>query len=62
MGKARRMAVEMLSMNKIWKVVALISLAAIPLILLAKKQTGDSGLVPESGDDSDIFERELSVD
>lgn len=56
------MAVEMLSMSRIWKVVALISLAAIPLIILAKKQTGDNGLVPESGDDSDIFELELSVD
>lgn len=49
-------------MNKIWKVAALVALAAIPLIILGKKKADERGVVPESGDDSDIFERELSVD
>jgi len=49
-------------MNKIWKVAALVALAAIPLILLGKKKADEKGIVPESGDESDIFERELSVD
>jgi hypothetical protein len=49
-------------MKKFWKVVALVALAAIPLIILGKKKADEKGLVPESGDESDIFERELSVD
>ena len=49
-------------MNKLWKVAALVELAAIPLILLGKKKADEKGIVPESGDESDIFERELSVD
>ena len=56
------MASEMHSMYRIWRALALVSLAAIPLILLARKQSGDGGAVPEAGDDSNIFERELSVD
>jgi hypothetical protein len=49
-------------MNKLWKVAALVALAAIPLILLGRKKADEKGIVPESGDESDIFERELSVD
>ncbi len=49
-------------MKNIWKVAALVALAAIPLILLGRKKADEKGVVPESGDDSDIFERELSVD
>ena len=49
-------------MNKFWKVAALVALAAIPLIILGTKKADEKGVVPESGDDSDIFERELSVD
>jgi hypothetical protein len=49
-------------MNKLWKVAALVALAAIPLILLGRKKTDEKGIVPVSGDESDIFERELSVD
>ena len=56
------MASEMHSMYKVWRALALVSLAAIPLILLAKKQPGDGSAVPEAGDDTNIFERELSVD
>jgi hypothetical protein len=43
-------------------VAALVALAAIPLILLGRKKADEKGLVPVSGDESDIFERELSVD
>ncbi len=49
-------------MKQIWKVAALVALAAIPLIILGKKRDDASGVVPASGDSSDIFERELSVD
>jgi hypothetical protein len=49
-------------MNKFWKVVALVAIAAIPLIILGKKKADEKGVVPESGDESDIFERELSAD
>lgn len=49
-------------MNKFWKVVALVAIAAIPLIILGKKKADEKGVVPESGDESDIFEQELSAD
>ena len=49
-------------MKKFWKVAALVALAAIPLIILGKKKADERGIVPESGEDSDIFDRELSVD
>jgi hypothetical protein len=49
-------------MKKFWKVAALVALAAIPLIILGKKKADEKGVVPVSGDESDIFERELSVD
>ncbi|HUI11031.1 MAG TPA: hypothetical protein VL221_11935 [Bacteroidota bacterium] len=49
-------------MKNFWKVAAIVALAAIPLIILGKKKADEKGVVPESGDDSDIFERELSVD
>jgi len=50
------------TMKNFWKVAALVALAAIPLIILGKKKADEKGVVPESGDDSDIFDRELSVD
>lgn len=49
-------------MNKLWKVAALVALAAIPLILLGRKKADEKGIVPVSGEESDIFDRELSVD
>ncbi len=44
---------------KFWKFAAIIALAAIPLLLMSKKE---KGLRPVSGDPDDIFEQELSVD
>ncbi len=44
---------------KYWKVYAIIALAAIPLLLISKKE---KGLRPISGDPDDIFEQELSID
>ncbi len=44
---------------KFWKFAAIIALAAIPLLLVSKKE---KGLRPVSGDPDDIFEQELSVD
>ena len=49
-------------MSKFWKVVALVAIAAIPLVMLGKKKPVEKGLVPESGDSTDIFERELTVE
>jgi len=49
-------------MNKFWKVAALVAIAAIPLIILGRKKADEKSIVPESGDESDIFERDLSVD
>ncbi len=41
---------------------AIVSLAAIPLIVFAWKKPVKRGFVPEAGDESDIFARELSDD
>ena len=49
-------------MKKFWKVAAIVALAAIPLIIMGKKKPAERQYVPESGDDSDIFDRELRVD
>jgi hypothetical protein len=49
-------------MKNFWKVAALVALAAIPLIILGRKKDDEKGVIPESGDTSDIFDRELSVD
>jgi len=49
-------------MKNFWKVAALVALAAIPLIIFGKKKADEKGVVPVSGDDADIFDRELSVD
>jgi hypothetical protein len=49
-------------MKKFWKVAAIVAIAAIPLIILGKKKVDAKGVVPESGDESNIFDRELSVD
>ena len=56
------MVVRILLMKKFWKVAAVVALAAIPLIILGKKNADGNGLIPESGDDSDIFDQELSAD
>ena len=49
-------------MKNLWKVAALVALAAIPLILLGRKKVDEKTVVPQAGDDSNIFERELTVD
>ncbi len=56
------MVMRILRMKKFWKLAAFVALAAIPLIILGKKKVDEKGLVPESGDESDIFDRELSAD
>lgn len=50
-------------MKNFWKVAAIVAIAAIPIIIIGKtRHSGEKGLVPEPGDESDIFERELSAD
>jgi hypothetical protein len=53
------MLINSFSKKRFWKVAALVVFAAIPLILLAKKRGDEKGLVPESGDESDLYEQEL---
>jgi hypothetical protein len=56
------MVLRILAMKKFWKVAAFVAIAAIPLIMLGKKKADERGLVPESGDETDIFDQELSAD
>ncbi len=49
-------------LKSLWRVGAIVSLAALPLIVLAWKKPMKKGFVPEVGDESNIFERELSDD
>ncbi len=56
------MMIRILLMKKFWQVAAFVAIAAIPLIILGKKKADEGGLVPESGDESDIFDQELSAD
>lgn len=49
-------------MKKFLKVAALAALVAIPLIIVAKTKNQEKGLVPVSGDESDLFDWELSAD
>jgi hypothetical protein len=60
--KAQFMMIRILSMKKFWTVAAFVAIAAIPLIILGKKKGDERGLIPESGDESDIFDQELSAD
>ena len=56
------MVIRILMMKEFWKLAAFVAIAAIPLIILGKKKSEESGVVPESGDESDIFDQELSTD
>ena len=60
--KARRMIRKILSLNNFWKFGAIVSLAAIPVFLLSRKKMIEKGVVPEAGDEWDIFSRELRAD
>ena len=53
---------KILSLNNFWKFGAIVSLAAIPVFLLSRKKMIEKGVVPESGDESDIFSRELRAE
>jgi hypothetical protein len=56
------MVIRILKMRKFWKVAAFVALAAIPLIILGKKKADERGLIPVSGDESDIFDQEFTAD
>ncbi|MGA9119296.1 MAG: hypothetical protein WB699_08005 [Bacteroidota bacterium] len=56
------MLFKIFSVSNFWKIGALVTLAAIPLILLARKKTIEQGAVPEVGDESDIYGHEFSPD
>lgn len=45
---------------KFWKVVALVAVATVPILLLARRE--ESKQVPASGDPDNIFENELRAD
>ncbi len=48
--------------KRFWQAAALIALAAIPLVALARKTPASDYGVPQAGDDTDIFERDLTAD
>jgi hypothetical protein len=50
------------SRKRFWQAAALIALAAIPLVVLARKSPVNDFAVPQAGDDRDIFERDLNCD
>lgn len=45
---------------KFWKIVALVAVATVPILLLAKRE--EPKPVPLTGDSDNIFENELRAD
>jgi len=45
---------------KFWKVVALVAVATVPILLLARRE--EPKQIPASGDPDNIFENELRAD
>jgi len=56
------MLLRILTTPKFWQLAAIVTLAAIPIIVLTGKQTVQKTYRPDPVDDSDIFDRELTVD
>jgi hypothetical protein len=56
------MLLKIVSTKDFWKLAALVALVAVPLIFVARKTSNEKNAVPIAGDDSDLFERELSAD
>jgi hypothetical protein len=56
------MLLKISSTKDFWKLAALVAIVAVPLIFVARKTSDDKNAIPMTGDDSDIFERELSAD
>jgi hypothetical protein len=50
------MVIKLLTTTKFWQLAVLVTVAAIPIILLAGKHADNSRYIPESGDDSDLFD------
>jgi hypothetical protein len=55
-NKERIMLIKLLTTKRFWQLAVLVTVAAIPIILLAGKHDDSSRYIPESGDDSDLFD------
>lgn len=47
---------------KVWKIAALVALAAIPVLLISTNTKKKDGVRPTAGDPDNIFESELTVE
>jgi len=47
---------------KVWKIAALVALAAIPVLLISTNTKKKEGVRPVAGDTDNIFESELTVE
>jgi hypothetical protein len=50
------------SLMKVWKIAALVALAAIPVLLIGTNAKKKEGIRPTAGDSDNIFESELTVE
>jgi hypothetical protein len=50
------------SLMKVWKIAALVALAAIPVLLITTNSKKKDGIRPIAGDSDNIFESELTVE
>jgi hypothetical protein len=50
------------SIMKVWKIAALVALAAIPVLLITTNSKKKDGIRPIAGDSDNIFESELTVE
>ena len=50
------------SIMKVWKIAALVALAAIPVLLISTNSKKKDGIRPIAGDSDNIFESELTVE
>ncbi len=53
---------RILASRQFWTMAVRITLVAIPLVIAIRKEVARKDLVPVAGDESDIFDRELSPD
>ena len=52
------MLLRILTMKKFWQLAAIMTLAAIPILVYATKQSDEKQYHPHAGDDPDIFDQD----
>jgi hypothetical protein len=53
---------RILATRQFWTMAVRVTFVAIPLVMAIRKEVARKALVPAAGDDSDIFDGELSPD